>query len=331
MSRAPQRLFMPLAATALTVALAACQHAPAPDAYGNFEATEVVVSAQGSGQLLWFTPQEGQQLASGALVGVIDTTQLALELAQVLAQQAASRSHATQVGQQIDVLTVQRRIAQRAYERTQRLFAQQAATAQQLDQTERDFRVLGQQIQATQTERRTAGQDAAAARARVSQIAERIRRSRVTTPVGGTVLATYARAGEFVQPGQPLFKVAKLDSLDLRAYVTEAQLASVRLGQHADVSIDTGADQRRVLPGRVTWISANAEFTPTPIQTRDERTDLVYAIKVRVANPGGIVKIGMPADVRFAPTAGAGPTESAASGSSAPSGGSAAPTERVSQ
>ena len=302
MSRVSRRVIMSLAAMLIIVGIAsACHRADAPDAYGNFEATEVVVSAQGSGQLLWFTPEEGLRLTSGALVGVIDTIQLALERDQMLAQQAASRSRATEVGQQIGVLTVQRQIAQRTYERTQRLFAQQAATAQQLDQAERDFRVLGEQIQATKSQQRTAGQDIASTEARVAQIRERIAKSRVATPIGGTVLATYAKAGEFVQPGQPLFKIANLDSLDLRAYVTGAQLASVRLGQPADVTIDADAHEQRVLPGRVTWISANAEFTPTPIQTRDERTDLVYAVKIRVANPGGIAKIGMPADVRFAP------------------------------
>ena len=142
---------------------------------------------------------------------------------------------------------------------------------------------------------------------RVAQIEDMIRRSRVTNPVAGTVLATYARAGEFLQPGQPLYKIANLDSMVLRAYVAETQLAHVRLGAPAQVSVDVGPGQRRVLPGRVTWVSSSAEFTPTPIQTREERADLVYAVKIDVPNTGGIAKIGMPADVRFtAPPAVAG-------------------------
>jgi HlyD family secretion protein len=132
----------------------------------------------------------------------------------------------------------------------------------------------------------------------LAQISQQLAKSQITSPVAGTVLARYTDRGEFVQPGQPLYKIANLDSMILRAYVTETQLARVKLGAPASVSIDTGRT-RRTLTGTVSWVSPEAEFTPTPIQTRDERKDLVYAVKVRVANPGGIVKIGMPADVRF--------------------------------
>ena len=113
------------------------------------------------------------------------------------------------------------------------------------------------------------------------------------------MLTTYAKAGEFVQIGQPLYKIANLDTVELRAYVTEPQLAQVKLGQTVQVAIDAGDGARRTLPGVVSWVSSQAEFTPTPIETRDERTNLVYAIKLRVANPGGVLKIGMPADVQF--------------------------------
>jgi HlyD family secretion protein len=118
------------------------------------------------------------------------------------------------------------------------------------------------------------------------------------------VLATYARAGEFVQPGQPLFRLASLDTLTLRAYVTEPQLAQLRLGQRVQVTVDRGEGNRLALPGTVSWISAKAEFTPTPVQTRDERADLVYAVKIRVPNQSGVLKIGMPADVALPALAG---------------------------
>jgi HlyD family secretion protein len=285
----------------LVVAVGACDDGHAPDAYGTFEATEVVVSAEASGPLLWFTPEEGLRLTAGALVGVIDTTELALERRQILAQRAAARSRVAQVALEIQALEVQHRIARRAYERTQRLYAQQAATTEQLDRAEREVRVLSEQVRATEAQRRGASQEVAAADARLAQVQQRIRKSRIATPLGGTVLASYVRAHELVRAGQPLFKLADLDSMDLRAYVTGAQLAAVRLGQPAEVTIDVGRAERRSLPGRVSWIAAEAEFTPTPIQTRDERTGLVYAIKVRVANPDGLVKIGMPADVRFLP------------------------------
>ena len=275
-----------------------------PDAYGNFEATEVVVSAEESGQILWFSARDGQRLAAGALVGVIDTTQLALERAQVVAERAATSSRANEVASQILVLRSQHEIAEREYQRTTRLHESQAATAEQLDQTERDYRMLGDQIAGAEAQRRTVQQDIASGVARVARIADRIRRSRIANPRAGTVLASYVEAGEYVQPGQPLYKIADLDSIDLRAYVTEPQLARVQLGASVEVSIDDGGKQRRVIPGTVTWVSSEAEFTPTPIQTREERADLVYAIKIRVANADGRAKIGMPADVRFAAQAG---------------------------
>ena len=296
-------LFLRARATlALPVALfaaVACRDGDEPDAYGNFETTEVVVSAEASGQLLWFTPDDGQQLSAGALVGVVDTTALALERNQILAQRGATSSRGSEVGQQLNALRVQHDIARRTYERTRRLFEDQAATAQQLDQAERDFKVLGEQINAAEAQRRTVGHDVQSTDARIAQINERIEKSRIANPVAGTVLAAYAKKGEVVQPGQPLYRVAAMDSMILRAYVTESQLANVRLGAPARVFIDVG-DARRPLTGTVTWISPQAEFTPTPIQTRDERKDLVYAVKIRVPNPSRLIKIGMPAVVRFA-------------------------------
>jgi HlyD family secretion protein len=288
------------AATLAAVSAAGCNRERDPDAYGNVEATEVVVGAETSGLLLWFAAAEGTALESGALVAVIDTTQLTLESDVIATQRAGSESRTREVAQQIRALEVQRDIARRTYERTQRLFDQQAATAQQLDQAERDYRVLVEQAGAARAQRQTVGQDVASADARVAQIRDRIRRSQIRNPLTGTVLATYAEAGEFVQLGQPLYKVADLDSMIVRAYLLEGQLAHVRIGEPAQVSIDIGADERRVLHGTVTWVSSEAEFTPTPIQTREERADLVYAVKIRVPNPDRLLKIGMPADVQFA-------------------------------
>jgi HlyD family secretion protein len=284
---------------ALVVFLSACNKTTKPDAYGNFEATETVVSSQSAGQLIWFTPLEGARVAQGEVVGVVDTVQLALERAQILAQRAATSARASEVAQQIGVLSVQRDITQRGYERTRRLFDEHAATAPQLDQTERDYKVLVEQIKAAEAQRRSVAQDITATSARVAQISERIDRSRVRNPVQGTVLVTYAKPGEFVQLGQPLYKVANLDVMELRAFVTEDQLARVRVGATVRVSIDTGKGARRTLPGTVSWVSSEAEFTPTPIQTREERSNLVYAVKIRVPNAGGAIKLGMPADVQL--------------------------------
>src|SRR5689334_15063282 len=291
--------FEAILAFAAFATLSACRDKNQPDAYGNFETTEVVVSAETSGQLLWFKADEGQPLSVGQLVGVIDTTQLALQQRQLTAQRGAASSRVTEVRQQLDALRVQHEIAQRNYERVQRLFAQQAATAQQLDQAERDYKVLTEQIQGAEAQQRTAGEDVKSTDARLAQINQQLTKSRIASPVAGTVLARYTDRGEFVQPGQPLYRIANLDSMILRAYVTETQLTHVKIGGPATVSIDVGNKARRTLSGTVSWVSPEAEFTPTPIQTRDERKDLVYAVKVRVPNPGGLVKIGMPADVRF--------------------------------
>ncbi len=282
------------------MALGGCRSSQQPDAYGHIEATEVVVATQTTGQVQAFVPAEGAHLAAGAPAAVIDTSALVLQLRQIAAQRAASASRIDEAARQVGVLETQRTVAQRAYARARRLFAAQAATAQQLDQAEREYRTLVAQIAAAEAQRRAAGDDAASTDARVAQIRDQIARSRVVNPVTGTVLTTYTKRGEFVQTGQPLFKIANLDTLELRAYVTETQLAHVEVGQSALVTVDAGGSQRRTLSGTVSWIASQAEFTPTPIITRDERANLVYAVKVRVPNRGGVLKIGMPADVQFA-------------------------------
>jgi HlyD family secretion protein len=286
----------------LLIASAACSKPAEPDAYGNFEAQEVVVSSQASGQLQWFTPVEGAQLTTGAIVGVVDTTQLDLEREQTVAQRAATEARAAAAGGQVGVYETQLAIARRTLERTRRLFDQKAATSQQLDQADRDYRTLVAQIAAAQAQRQSVVKEVAASTARVAQIHDRISKSQIANPQPGTVLAAYAKAGEMVQPGQPLYRIANLDTLILRAYVVEKQLASVRLGQRVQVHVDQGDGTLLTLSGIVTWVASKAEFTPTPVQTRDERADLVYAVKVNVANPKGALKIGMPADMDLSAT-----------------------------
>ncbi len=282
---------------------AGCRGGEKPDAYGNFEATEVVVSAEASGQLLRFDVTEGQRLPPGSAVGLIDTTQLALQMQQLRSQHAAATAQTGQAGAQAAALRAQLATAESELERTRRLYAQQAATAQQLDQAAGQVRVLNEQIRAARQETSGAGLQTEAYAAQVAQLEDRLRKSRVTNPVGGTVLTTYVEQGELVQPGDALYRIATLDTLVLRAYVSETQLAHVRLGQPARVRVDRDGGTL-VLPGTVSWISAKAEFTPTPVQTKDERADLVYAVKIVVANPAGALKIGMPADVRFGGGAG---------------------------
>ena len=284
-----------LALAALSIV--ACNKATPPDAYGNFEADEVTVSSQASGELRSFTPSEGVRLAKGTIVGVVDTVQLGLDLAQLIAQRQSTVARVSAANEQVGVLNAQVGIAKRAYDRTQRLVAENAATAQQLDQAERDYKTLLAQIAAAQAQRNSVASEMGASDARVAQIRDRIVRSRISNPLSGTVLSTFVEQGEMVQAGQPLYKIASLDSLTLRAYVSERQLTSLKLGQRVQVRVDQGNGSLLSVEGVVGWIASKAEFTPTPIQTRDERADLVYAIKIRVANLSGMLKIGMPADV----------------------------------
>ena len=297
------QLFLFSAALFTAVTLTACSRDTEPDAYGNFEAEEVVVSAQGSGQIQWFSPREGTTLTQGATVGLIDTTQLALQAAQVIAQRGATTTRVGEAAHQVRVLEVQRQVAKRTLDRTQRLFRQRAATAQQLDQSERDYRTLVAQIAAASAHRQTIEKDAVSGDATVAQIRDRIAKSAIVNPRRGTVLSTFVRAGEMVQQGQPLYKIAGLDTLTLRAYVSGAQLPPLKLGQQVQVRAGDGGAGAPAASGVVTWISSTAEFTPTPVQTRDERADLVYAVKILVPNRSGQFKIGMPADVQLASTA----------------------------
>lgn len=293
------RLLVGAAIAGFLLLSSACGKSQEPDAYGNFEAIEVVVSAQTTGQIESFLPKEGMQLARGDTVALIDTTQLGLERAQLRSQRSAVAARRDEATEQLRVLEVQREIAQRTLERTQRLADSNAATRQQLDQAEREFRVINAQMDAVRAQRTSVSLEEASNSARVAQIAERIVRSNVVNPRKGTVLSIFAREGEVVQAGQPLYRIADLDTLTLRAYVTGTQLSAISLGQQVEVNIGNSDQGLSSLSGRVTWISSSAEFTPTPVQTRDERADLVYAVKIDVANPNGILKIGMPGDVTF--------------------------------
>lgn len=275
--------------------LAACG-GEQPDAYGNFEATEVTVAAEVGGRLLAFGLEEGDRVARDSVVGLVDTVPLVLERQGLVARRAAAAARTREAASNIGALEVQRTIADRELARTERLLRQSAATAQQGDQAEQGARVVREQLAGARAAQSSARQEVAALEAQVASIDDKLARSRIRSPLGGTVLARYVEAGEFVQAGQPLFKLAALDSLTFRAYVSNAQLTQLKLGQEVTVGVDR-ADSIATMPGRVTWIASGAEFTPTPIQTRDERADQVYAVKIAVANPDGRLRIGMPGEL----------------------------------
>ncbi len=290
------RLVLTFGALAL---VAACRKETA-DAYGNFEATEVTVAAEASGRVLRLDAAEGVRLEQLTEVGVIDTSALVLQRAELVARREAARARTREVDANAAALETQRDIAERELERTRRLLAAQAATAQQGDRAEREVRVLRDQLQGALATRVTISREVSAIDAQLATLDDRLRRSRIVAPVTGTVLVRYVEPGEFVQVGAPLFKLAALDTLILRAYVSGAQLAQVALGQALTVAVDAGGDSLRTVQGRVTWIAPTAEFTPTPIQTREERTVQVYAVKLAVPNADGRLRIGMPAEVTLA-------------------------------
>ena len=235
MRSAPNSFFVTLALTLGTAGTIGCHRGGEPDAYGNFEADEVTVSAQATGQLMSFTPTEGSRLRAGELAGIVDTSQLALERAQLIAQQQATAARVTEAGRQIGVYEAQRGIALRNYERLERLFAERAATAQQRDQAERDYKTLVAQIEAARAQQQSVSREVSSSAARVAQITDQIAKSRIINPVPGTVLTTYVNTGEVVQSGQALYKIADVDTLILRAYITEGQLSSIKLGQRVQV------------------------------------------------------------------------------------------------
>lgn len=301
----------------LLVLLSACQNDDdTADAYGNFEAVETIVSAEATGALQRFEIEEGQLLNAGQVVGQIDTEQLQLRKAQLLASQRAVRSRTPNVSaqlsayeQQIAVQQQQLKTLQREKERTQNLISAGAAPTKQLDDIvaqmdaiERQIALIRQQraaqASALSTVRGGTAAESAPLAEQVKQIDDQIRKSSVINPVGGTVTVKYAEPTEVVSYGKPLYKVAALTDITLRAYVGGDQLVNVKPGQKVKVFVDAPNDQLKPYDGTVTWVSSKAEFTPKVIQTKDERVNLVYAMKVSVKNDGGL-KIGMPGEVRF--------------------------------
>lgn len=282
------------------IAAAGCGNGePESDAYGNFRATETTISAQTAGQLLAFTADEGRVLQAGQVVGLVDTTQLALSRAQVRASRDAVRSRIAGVLAQIEVLETQRDVALREKERVEQLLRDQAATPKQLDDLDGQLRVLDRQVQSIRTQNATILGEIAALDAQIALIDDQIRRSILLNPVAGTVLIAHTEPFEQTAPGRPLYTIANLDTLELRAYITGAQLPQVRIGQEVEVLIDGADGAISTQAGEVVWIASEAEFTPRTIQTREERVNLVYAIDIRVPNPDGTLKIGMPGEVRW--------------------------------
>ncbi|BFP40618.1 HlyD family efflux transporter periplasmic adaptor subunit [Flavobacteriaceae bacterium GF1] len=288
----------------LLLGLLSCNDNGKADAYGNFEATSVMVSAKGSGELLKFDIKEGQQVAASAVVGLIDTIQLHLERLKLKAQLNALDLKVQEAAPEVAVLLEDRSNLIRERDRTLRLFEQKAATQQQLDDYNGRVDLVDQRIRTTQRNIGIANRAILSERkpleAQIALIDQQIRDHTVSNPISGTILTKFAEEHELVAHGTPLFKVANLDTIKLKAYTSATLLQNVILGDEVRVRIDKGEDDYRELIGSVTWIADEAEFTPKTIETKEERVNLVYGLEVTVVNDGTL-KIGMPGEVLFNP------------------------------
>jgi HlyD family secretion protein len=281
------------------LALAGCQKNGRSDGYGNFEATEIIVSAEANGKLELLNVEEGQRMDAGSLAAVVDTTQLHFTRTQLQAERQALAAKRPALGARIGVLLEERRNLKRDDERYRRLLNEGAVPSKQLETIQNGIGVLDKQISSLETENPGIAGEIRAKEARIAQLDDQIRKSVVLNPVDGVVLTRYAEKGELTSYGKPLYKIADLQTMFLRVYLSGAQVPQVRIGEEVEVLIDGEKAAERSLKGRITWISAKAEFTPKIIQTREDRVSMVYAVKVQVNNPDGRLKIGMPGEMRL--------------------------------
>jgi HlyD family secretion protein len=280
-----------------------CQEtASRSDAYGNFEATEVVVSSETNGRLLTLNVEEGQVLEAGQFVALVDTTQLHLQKLQLQATMQTLPKKLREADSDIAVLEDQKRNLVRERDRVKLLLEDKAATPKQLDDLNGEIAVVEQRINATKRTVQVANRGVLAEQepltAQVKTIENQLRKSYIYNPITGTVMTKLAEPSEVVGFGTPLYKIANLDYLLLRAYACAVQIQEAKVGQQVKVLIDAGEEAYRELSGEITWIANESEFTPKTIQTKEERVNLVYAFKVKVKNDGTL-KIGMPGEVLF--------------------------------
>ena len=265
------------------------------DGYGNFEATEITISAEGNGKLVQFTIEEGQVVEKGTIVGLIDTIQLSLKKEQLIATKNVIRSKSKGVLSQISVLKAQLNTVNISKTRIENLIKENAGTQKQLDDVTGQVSVIKNQIRSVETQNAPIVNELKSIDVHIKQIEDQLQKSIITNPVSGTVLVKYTEPNEVSSFGKPLYKVADLNIMQLRVYISESQLANIKIGQRVTVKIDSNKDMKNY-DGIITWISSEAEFTPKIIQTKEERINLVYAVKINVTNDGSL-KIGMPAEM----------------------------------
>ena len=268
------------------------------DGYGNFEATEVTISAEANGKIDYLKLEEGDVLEPNMQVGLVDTTQLYFNKQQLIASKSTILSKSSNVLSQINVLKEQLKTTLTEQKRIQNMFAENAATKRQVDEVIGKVNVLQEQIKSVGTQNAPIANEAQSIDIQIEKINDQIQKSKIINPIKGTVLAKYAEPNEVTAFGKPLYKIADISEMTLRVYVSETQLAQIKVGQTVTVKIDA-EKMMKSYPGTISWIASTAEFTPKIIQTKEERANLVYAVKVKVKNNGSL-KIGMPAEMWIA-------------------------------
>lgn len=268
------------------------------DGYGNFEATEVTISAEANGKIDYLKLEEGDVLEPNMQVGLVDTTQLYFNKQQLIASKSTVLSKSSNVLSQINVLKEQLKTTLTEQKRIQNMFAENAATKRQVDEVIGKVNVLQEQIKSVGTQNAPIANEAQSIDIQIEKINDQIQKSKIINPIKGTVLAKYAEPNEVTAFGKPLYKIADISEMTLRVYVSETQLAQIKVGQTVTVKIDAEKEMKSY-PGTISWIASTAEFTPKIIQTKEERSNLVYAVKVKVKNNGSL-KIGMPAEMWIA-------------------------------
>ncbi len=291
-----KRMFMAITALAL---LASCSGKnEKSDAFGNFEAIETIISSEGNGKITYLNVEEGQELRTGDTAAVIDTTQTALQIAQLRSRKIAVTSRSPGVFAQIDVLREEKRVAEKELDRIKAMLGGNAATKKQFDDAKGRIDVLDKQIKSIESQNSPIVKEAGSIEAQIVQMRDVLKKCTVINPVEGVVIGKYAERYEMTAAGKPLYKIANLKSLILRVYVSGAQLPSLKIGGKVKVFADKDEGTDKQYEGTVEWISSRAEFTPKIIQTKEERVKQVYAVKIRVPNDGSL-KIGMPGEVVF--------------------------------
>lgn len=268
------------------------------DAYGNFEATEYIVSSETSGKIIEIKIEEGDEVTTSKPFGLVDTTILSIKKLQLTTTYQKLNAQISQIGTNIEIYKTQKSVAEREFARIKMMMTDNAATQKQHDDIEGQIQVLDRQINNSKAQYSSIEADKINLDAKVNELDDQLKRSLLISPIAGVVLEKYVEQGELTNAGKAVIKVANLKEMILRAYISGNQLPNVKIGQKVKVLIDKDSKTNTELDGTVSWISNTSEFTPKIIQTKEERVNLVYAIKVMVPNNGEI-KIGMPGEVKF--------------------------------